>query len=95
MIYDLEDDYLYYYTLMLRLLGMLVLDVNLINEYSMSDLLSRRPSFDLDEYLSNPLSAFDEDAGKEVSRYIVDGLNIRTVYYRYHLLREMYENANA
>jgi len=72
MIYDLEDDYLYYYTLMLRLLGMLVLDVNLINEYSMSDLLSRRPSFDLDEYLSNPLSAFDEDAGKEVSRYIVD-----------------------
>ena len=95
MIYSLEDDYLYCYTLMIRMLGLLALDVNLINEYSMSDLLLRRPSLDIDEYLSNPLSDFDEPISKEVSRYIVDGLNIRTVYYRYHLLREMYENANA
>jgi len=91
MAYNLIDDYQYQYKNMVSLLVYCGLDPNLIDDYSLEDVLNASKLVNFTELgQSNDLTELELNI---VSEYNLKEASIKRSYYYYTLLKAMVENA--
>lgn len=84
MIYDINEDFNYHYEMMVVILSMVGLDPDLIDTYSLVDILDAQ-----DESLSD-LTINDEtlySENYEYGRYNFSKSNVKRIFYNYTLLK--------
>ena len=91
MAYNLIEDYQYQYKNMVSLLIYCGLDIDLIDEYSLEDILSAAKLINFTELgQSNDLTELELSI---VSEYNFKETSIKRTYYYYKLLKAMVEDA--
>jgi len=84
MIYDINEDFNYHYEIMVVILSMVGLDPELIDTYSLVDILDAQDE-SLSDLISNNDGLYSENY--EHGRYSFSKSNVKRIFYNYTLLK--------